>query len=62
MTKKREVPEAQNEEELEIPVEISIEDSELPAIPAELPILPLRGVVVFPQTRHSIDGGTAAQY
>lgn len=51
MSKKPEVPEAQNEEELEAPVEISEDGSgEAPAIPNDLPILPLRGVVVFPQT------------
>jgi ATP-dependent Lon protease len=50
MSKKKVVPEAQNEAELEAPVEISIETDDLSGIPAELPILPLRGVVVFPQT------------
>jgi ATP-dependent Lon protease len=49
MSDKTNVPEAQNEEELEVPVEISADDPQ-PTIPAELPILPLRGVVVFPQT------------
>src|SRR5690606_40995428 len=51
MSKKPEVPEAKNEEEWEAPVEISEDGSgEAPAIPNDLPILPLRGVVVFPQT------------
>jgi ATP-dependent Lon protease len=40
------------EAELEIPVSDSPEEDgeERPAVPAELPILPLRGVVVYPQT------------
>jgi ATP-dependent Lon protease len=50
MSDKPIVPEAQNEPEVEIPVNIPADEQAELTIPAELPILPLRGVVVYPQT------------
>jgi ATP-dependent Lon protease len=50
MSDKPIVPEAQNEEEIEIPVNVPADEIPEPNIPDELPILPLRGVVVYPQT------------
>ena len=50
MSDKPIVPEAQNEQEVEIPVNAPTDEETELTIPAELPILPLRGVVVYPQT------------
>lgn len=50
MSDKHNVPEAQNEDELNIPVSVPTDEDAQQAIPAELPILPLRGVVVYPET------------
>lgn len=50
MSDKPNVPEAESEDELTIPVNVPADEDSEPTIPEELPILPLRGVVVYPQT------------